>query len=249
MKADVDVQAALSFSRAASSSRTQSSTLWAGVDRNIFASASLDLQMALTFSFGSRPKAGGPSKASRTANENSSAGAIFISAAFCSEQRRREPAGGRFRSFGPRDAARRACLTFTNLDRRAAAENSGRTISRRELPVRRRGSRSQCRVSYVNVDDTRCAISPKVVVFPLMTVVLRVRYNPARKVSLSHLMDHPPPIMRLADERVVAVLAIHTVAIRSRLSRASDHLRRPVGRSELRLLLSEPELVRTAQEQ
>src|SRR5579872_5484724 len=90
----------------------------------------------------------------------------------------------------------------------------------------------------------------EIVAFRCLTVALRSPCNRGLKVSLSPLMDHPPPTKEsMADERIIAILAIHGVAIRPRLSRASGHLRRAVGRSELRILLSQPELVHSAQEQ
>jgi hypothetical protein len=47
-----------------SSSRTHSATLCSGIDRNILASADLALHIALTFSSGIRPSAGGVSRTS-----------------------------------------------------------------------------------------------------------------------------------------------------------------------------------------
>src|ERR1700722_10911744 len=51
------------------------------------------------------------------------------------------------------------------------------------------------------------------------------------------------------NERAAAILALHGVAIRPRLSPAFVHLCDAVGRGGVRLLLFQPELVQGAQEQ
>jgi hypothetical protein len=56
----------------------QSSVLCAGVDRNILASVSLDLQMALTFSLGAPPNAGEVRRDANTAKA-ANAETFFIS--------------------------------------------------------------------------------------------------------------------------------------------------------------------------
>ena len=68
METEVDVQTVLSCCFAISSSCSHSAVLWSGRDRSILASAALALHIALTFSFGSPPNAGGVNSAGNTAN-------------------------------------------------------------------------------------------------------------------------------------------------------------------------------------
>src|ERR1700676_752943 len=87
MGTEVDAQRVLSCCFAASSSRTQSAML-CPIDCNILASADLALHIALTFSSGTRPNAGGVNRGSNTANNTK---ARFIPTPHAMRLRAREP--------------------------------------------------------------------------------------------------------------------------------------------------------------
>jgi hypothetical protein len=87
METEVDAQRAPSCCLAASSSRTQSSSLWSGGICKFFASADLALHTAFTFISGSPAKAGGVARSSNTANDIE---ARIISDSSCNEAQVRE---------------------------------------------------------------------------------------------------------------------------------------------------------------
>jgi hypothetical protein len=91
METEVDVQTVLSCCFAISSSCSHSAGLWSGGDRSILASVALALHIALTFSCGPAPDAGGVNSAGNIANNTK---ARFIRTSRFMKLEQDQPIGG-----------------------------------------------------------------------------------------------------------------------------------------------------------